>query len=124
MISKQKTTVSALRQLLGVSLEDFAVVIDKSVSTVASLESGRLKLSQSTALEISKATGVALEWLLSHKPKSEPYSLDAQGNRTPYSKDVYERTQAAIAEDMDWVENPEDALPSAIVVISIGSRFI
>jgi transcriptional regulator with XRE-family HTH domain len=117
MISKKKTTVSALRQFLGISLEDFAVVIDKSPSTVASLESGRLKLSQKTASDIAGQTGVELEWLLSGKPKSEPYVLDDKGQRWPYSKAIFELTQAEITKYEDWDQDPEGAFVYGIVTI-------
>jgi transcriptional regulator with XRE-family HTH domain len=70
MKSTRSTTVAIVRQEIGLSAVDFGKLIRKGLGTVKSLESGRLKLSEKTALEISKATGVSLSWLLANDPKA------------------------------------------------------
>src|ERR1700722_7063259 len=95
MISRQKTTVAVLRQLLGLSVEEFGQLIGKSISTVTKLEVGLLKLSVETAVKISHETGVDVEWLMAEDPKEDPYSTDDESNRKePYSKELFERIQA------------------------------
>jgi len=67
--SSKRTTVAALRTTLGLSVEQFAELIGKSVSTVKSLETpGRLNLSEDTAVKISDETGISARWLLEGDP--------------------------------------------------------
>ena len=95
MISRQKTTVAVLRQVLGLSVEEFAKLIVKSVSTVTKLENGLLKLSEETAFKISEETGVEFQWLLAGDPKKDPYWIDEGLNRKePYNKELFEKIQA------------------------------
>jgi transcriptional regulator with XRE-family HTH domain len=63
--SQQKSKVARIRLIAGETAEAFADIIGKSISTLRSLESGRLKLSEQTASEISGATGVSFTWLMS-----------------------------------------------------------
>jgi hypothetical protein len=72
--SQQKTTVAVLRQIIGFDAESFARFIGRSVSTVKSVESGRLALSRELAKSISRRTGIAIAWLCAGDPTAEPYS--------------------------------------------------
>jgi transcriptional regulator with XRE-family HTH domain len=93
--SQRKTTVAALRHLLGLSVEEFAKLIGKSPTTVNSLETGRLKLSEETAFTIAKQTGVEMVWLLKGRPKDKPYIFDeSTGEDRPYTREDYEIIQA------------------------------
>jgi hypothetical protein len=47
----------------------------RTVDTMQSLESGRLNLSEELAMTISKATGVALRWLLDETQTGSPVNL-------------------------------------------------
>jgi transcriptional regulator with XRE-family HTH domain len=94
MISQRKTTVSVLRAELGLSVEEFAKLIGKSVSTVTKLDNGQLKLSEETAFKIAQETGVEMSWLLEAKPKEKPYCLDGWNRRQTYTKEIFELTQA------------------------------
>lgn len=69
MRSLRRTSVARLRLELGLSVEAFAALINKSVPTIYSLESGRLALSQQTAQAISRVTGANIYWLLEGKGK-------------------------------------------------------
>jgi transcriptional regulator with XRE-family HTH domain len=92
-LSSKRTTLSVLRALLGLSVEELANLIDKSVPTIRSLESGRLKLGEETARRIAKETGVSIYWLLAADPSKEPFSEDDLGVRWPYSKEIFELIQ-------------------------------
>jgi len=94
MHSQRKTPVSILRQQLSLSVEAFAKLIGKSIVTVNSLETGRLKLSEETAHTISQETGVAMNWLLAGKTKRDPYFFDPEGHIQPYRKEHFERVQS------------------------------
>src|SRR5215467_11873873 len=96
MRSKRKTTVAVLRQVLGLSVEEFAKLIGKSATTINSLETGRLKLAEETAFKIQEETGVEMEWLLKAAPKEKPYVLSFEDHqrRKPYTKDLFEQTQS------------------------------
>ncbi len=84
--------------MLGLSVEDFADLIGKSVSTIRALEAGlrRLPLSEKTALKISQKTGVAVSWLLGGDVTAQPFSAlrDSAGNILPYSKSIFEMISA------------------------------
>jgi transcriptional regulator with XRE-family HTH domain len=94
MISQRKTTVAVLRQELGLSVEEFAQLLGKSVSTVTKFDNGQLKLGEETAFKISKETGVATHWLLAEKPTEKPYFFDCDGYKRPYHKEIFELVQA------------------------------
>jgi transcriptional regulator with XRE-family HTH domain len=70
--SQAKTKVAQLRQVSGLSVEEFADFIGKSVDTVRSLESGRLSLSRGLAEEIQEESGVNINWLLNEAYKGPP----------------------------------------------------
>ena len=100
--SERRTTVAVLRNMLGLRIDDFAKLIDRSIPTIRTLESGgsqRLSLSEKTALAISKETGVAVEWLLTGDVTVEPYSAlrSPAGDALPYNKGIFEMIQAAKA---------------------------
>jgi len=97
-LSSKRTTVAALRAMLGLSVEEFAGLIGKSVPTIRSLESGRLKLSEETARRIGKETGVSIFWLFEDDPTKEPFVEEHSGIRMPYDKVVYEVVQSKGAE--------------------------
>jgi transcriptional regulator with XRE-family HTH domain len=98
--SSKRTTVSVLRAMLGLSVEELADLIDKSVPTIRSLESGRLKLGEETARRIAKETGVSIYWLLAADPNEEPFNEDDVGARWPYDRSIYESIQAQGAGSM------------------------
>lgn len=93
--SKQKTKAAVLRKLLGTDLQpmkdrDMAELLRTSVSTIHSLESGRLKLSPSLAKRMFHETGISLEWLLGDKPDAPPIGADGK----EYTRATFERAQA------------------------------
>jgi len=95
MRSLKKTPVAVLRSMLELSVDEFAGLIGKAPSTITSLESGRLALSEETAFKIKHQTGVSLEWLLNGKTKEKPYVRTLpDGSVEPYTKEIFERIQA------------------------------
>jgi transcriptional regulator with XRE-family HTH domain len=84
--------------MLALSVEEFAGLIGKSVPTIRSLESGRLKLSEETARRIAKETGVSIYWLLEDDPKKEPFVEEQGSIRLPYDKGIFEVVQSQGAE--------------------------
>jgi transcriptional regulator with XRE-family HTH domain len=62
-LSQQKTNIARLRAAIGISVEEFATLLDKSVHTVSSWENGRLRLSEGAAAKIAAETGAAMTWL-------------------------------------------------------------
>jgi transcriptional regulator with XRE-family HTH domain len=115
MISQRKTAFAVLRQELGLSVEEFARLLQKSVSTVTKLDNGQLKLSEETAVVISQQTGVAIKWLLDGDPKDKPYSIDPGDNsRRPYSKELFEKIQARKAPKIRFSRNLKRDLVFAI----------
>lgn len=84
-----------------------ASIIKRSPATIHSLETGRLALSESLATQISLETGVSLSWLLAGDPRKPMVGRDGE----PYSKKVFEQTQAKQISDIDralqWSRPPE-----------------
>ena len=85
--SQLKSKVARLRLITGETAESFAGIIGKSMSTLRSLETGRLKLSEKTASQISCATGVSLRWLLEDKI-TPPFCEKARSSE-PFTKETY-----------------------------------
>jgi transcriptional regulator with XRE-family HTH domain len=109
MHSRKKTTVAVLRLELGLTVEEFAALIGKSISAVTSLETGRLALSEDTAQTIAAETGVALDWLLHGNAKEKPYVFqDRFGMRDGYTRRHFERIQAAKSGKAPRVELPHE----------------
>jgi transcriptional regulator with XRE-family HTH domain len=110
-LSEKRTTVAVLRAFVGKSTHEFARETGLSLSALEKLESGRLKLSESTAKKISFETGVSFRWLLAGKTEIPPLlefttpefeagqaDLDvATGNAEApmFSIEVYNRVRAA-----------------------------
>lgn len=91
--SSKKTTVAVLRSELGLPIEKFADLIGKKTPTIRSLESGRLKLSEETALRIDRETGLSARWLLEGDPDKPMHSAEEFGGGS-YSKQKFEEIQA------------------------------
>jgi transcriptional regulator with XRE-family HTH domain len=119
MHSRKKTPVAALRLMLGLSAQEFASLIGKSISALTSLETGRLALSEETANSIARQTGVAVAWLLDGNSKQKPYvSTSVDGSREPYTKEHFERIQAAKDASAKRKSNPENRLIGAIATVT------
>jgi len=74
--SEERTKVAILRSTIGVSAEEFAKMTGRTIHTVKSLESGRLKLSEDLADRIAVVTGVSTAWLFDDKRTGPPVRLD------------------------------------------------
>jgi transcriptional regulator with XRE-family HTH domain len=72
MKSRLKTPVAIVRNRIGLSVEEFAHLIRRSVGAVQRLERGDLKLSDKTAWRIQDETGAPADWLLKDNPALEP----------------------------------------------------
>jgi len=109
-----------LRQELGLSVKKFAKLIDKSVATINSLETGRLKLSEETAFKIQEETGVEMEWLLKAGPRENPYilSFKGYGTRKPYTKELFEQIQSSKGRKSYYLKDPEHHLIPGISIVS------
>jgi transcriptional regulator with XRE-family HTH domain len=90
--SSKKTTSAVLRSIIGIKDVEMAEILDCSPGTIHSLESGRLKLSDSLAMRMSHETGVAMDWLLDGNPKVLPYARDG----TPFTRDIFDRARSKL----------------------------
>jgi hypothetical protein len=89
--SSKKTTSAVLRSIIGIKDVEMAEILDCSPGTIHSLESGRLKLSDSLAMRMAHETGVAMNWLLDGNPKALPRAR----NGTPFSRAVFDRVRSS-----------------------------
>jgi hypothetical protein len=104
--------------MLELSVEEFAALIDKAPSTIKSLETARLALSEETAFKIRQQTGVSLEWLLNGNANRKPYAeTSSNGTAEPYTKGIFERIQSQKLERDDRL-NPEWRIVRGIVSIA------
>lgn len=90
--------MAVLRSTIGIKDVEMADILGCSPEAIHSLESGRLKLSESMAVRIAHETGAAVSWLLEGKPTP---AISRTGK--PYTKEIFERTRAK-------GENPFDPL--------------
>lgn len=88
--SSLKTTAAILREILGIKDFEMAGILDRTVHTIHSVESGRLKLSPELATKMFHETGISLDWLLNEDPNAPPIS----GRGEPYTKEIFEKAQA------------------------------
>jgi transcriptional regulator with XRE-family HTH domain len=82
----KKTTIAVLRSITGLKAKCFADVLGCSEATVNSLETGRLKLSETMAQRIFHETGASLKWLLAGDVHALPMGRDGK----PYSAEHFE----------------------------------
>ena len=84
------TRPGQLRNLLNVSVEEFAEVVSLSTHMIRSIESGRQPLSRQAAEGISFGAGVDTEWLLGQGRSNLPITLDLDsGEHVPYTREHY-----------------------------------
>ena len=89
-----QTTISVLRNEIGMTQEEFGKLIDRSRITVQSIELGKLALSKMPALRIAQETGVTMAWVLDGKPDTQPWTWAMGGEKRPWTKADFERAQA------------------------------
>lgn len=93
------STLTRLRQTIGLSQSALAALVGKSVHTIQSIEQGKLLMSKELALKVSHETGIDVDWLLSGEPGSTPLPLvkliaNSEGKtvKAPvYTKDTFEK---------------------------------
>jgi transcriptional regulator with XRE-family HTH domain len=119
--SQQKSKVAQTRLITGETAEAFADIIGKSLSTLRSLETGRLKLSEKTALDISRATGVSLRWLLDDK--TTPPTCDGTLPPEPFTKESYVAHAAKKRQNSYKVSHPELNLMLGLAIRDIATAF-
>jgi len=66
-----------------------AKILGCSTHTVQSLETGRLRVSEATALKMEEQTGISAHWVRNAKPDAPPVGMYGD----PYSKASYERVR-------------------------------
>jgi len=88
--SSKKTTAAALRSIIKITDDDWASRLGCSRATIHSVESGRLKLSESLAMKMFHETQISPQWLLDGNPKSSPVSAKGE----PYTAEIFDRAQA------------------------------
>jgi transcriptional regulator with XRE-family HTH domain len=108
-----RTTISVVRNEIGVTQQEFADLISKSRMTIQSLELGKLALSEKLALLISAKTGVSASWLLGNDPASPIVDMDGR----PWTKESFEkRAGQAIESDGSFtVTIPYEQAPRSIL---------
>lgn len=117
MQSKKSTCVAVLRTELGLTVEQFAKLIGKSISAINSLETGRLVLSEETAYRIQEKIGVSMEWLLDGNPTENPFWINQENQRLPWSKSMFELIQSDNVPSGLRPARPAWRLASAITIV-------
>jgi hypothetical protein len=83
--------LAVLRSFLKIGQKELAEILGCSVSTIQSVELGRLKMSDELAKRASVKTGVSCTWLLAGDPGAP---MTTGNSRYPYTRDCFERHQA------------------------------
>jgi transcriptional regulator with XRE-family HTH domain len=90
MRTLQKTPAAVLRKILRITDHEMADKLKRSVHTIRSIESGRLKLTRELATKMFHETGISPDWLLNGDPTAPPISASGQ----EYKREEYDRAQA------------------------------
>lgn len=85
-----RTTIAQLRAIIGLRAKELADVLGCSVPTINSIETGRLRLSETMAQRICHETGIPLRWLLAGDLSALPMGRDGK----PYSAASFEAHQS------------------------------
>jgi hypothetical protein len=101
---KPKHVLSVLRKVIGIKLpgeliknhSEFKNAIGIAGDTVRSIQSGRLPFSETSALAVTRATGVSLKWLLALDGSKPPATETGQ----PFTKETFQRHQAQCGKDV------------------------
>lgn len=91
--SKRKTTLAVLRCVIGKPHSKeviFAKTVGRSVSWVKKVSSNKRTMTMDGALQISKRTGVSVEWLFANDPSAPVVEVDKV---TPYTIDSFLETR-------------------------------
>ena len=83
--------LAVLRSIIGKTQAEMAGLLEYSLPTIQSIETGRLKLSERLACKISDETGIELAWILGRNSAAWP--KDVRGE--PFTLETFERHQSA-----------------------------
>lgn len=85
--------LAVLRQIIGISQGELAVLVGKSRATIQAVELRKLNLSEELGLKIALETGVSARWLLDGDPAVAPW-VDSLLGPQKFSKETFERRRA------------------------------
>jgi hypothetical protein len=84
--SSKKTPLSALRVFLDFDQINFCELIGWTTDVLKSIETGRIKMTVSKALQVALATGINPEWLLQKDPSLRMTTISGR----EYTRRAYE----------------------------------
>jgi hypothetical protein len=90
--SSKKTPAAVLRSIIGIKVPEMAKLLQCSIATIQSIESGRLKVTDMMAFRMYDHTGISIQWLRGGDAKG-PITQEGK----PYTRTAYERVQKAKA---------------------------
>ncbi len=108
--------MAVLRSILGVKDGEMAELLRCSRGTIHSVESGRLKLSDSLALRAGVETGVSVSWLLNGRPTAKPTEQDYD---KPFTRESFDRWRANKTDRLS-VSKTQRALDALSFAAAIG----
>jgi hypothetical protein len=96
-LSPLKNTLAVLRYTIGreMTQKEMGRLVNRAAVTIQKIELNQTPLSEDLATEISWRTGVSLTWLLNN---DLTVPITAAGGK-PYTKEIFERVQAAKSSD-------------------------
>jgi len=95
--SSLRHPVAVLRKICEISPSELAHLVKFSLSTIQSVEMGRIPISEELAQEIGAVTGVDAVWLLRGDPTVKPTTPEGHGYTLPHYRDA--RAYKKIARD-------------------------
>ena len=105
-----KTTVATLRRFLGFGQKEFADLAGRSTPTIQAVELGKLPLSEKLGADISRASGVSMEWLMSGKPESTPLNELEKPLTLSYFESVFAAYRKGKRPDRTLVQDAGEGL--------------
>ena len=87
--------LAVLRQIIGISQGELAVLVGKSRATIQAVELRKLNLSEELGIKIALETGVSLRWLLDGDPAVAPWVESLLGpGAQQFTRESFERCRA------------------------------
>jgi transcriptional regulator with XRE-family HTH domain len=123
--SSLRHTLAVLRQTIGLTQKEMAVLIGRSTRTIQAIELGTLPLSEELAYRIAEATGVEAGWLLdgdlTAPPRKGLTALGAGNGTGPYTRNEYEFHRAFLDSP---TASPEQLQAIADDLAKKGGKFV
>jgi transcriptional regulator with XRE-family HTH domain len=120
--------LAILRTTIGLTQKEMADLVDRTPSTIQSVELGKLPLSEDLAMLIAEATGVDPGWLLENNPaappRKGPTAMGMGSGTGDYGRAEFEFHRAFLESPVASLEEMKAAYQSALESTAAGEKLV